>query len=108
MPSRSAVTWAACQRALSWGSAFAAARNAASFGLRSLGAWMFIAATDSRRGSSGISGQVQQFVEGGVEMAGERVGVRHGGRVGGDAEAGVAGHGDDADRESVVGAERDG
>src|SRR5918999_2234720 len=57
MPSRSAVTWAACQRALSWGLAFAAARKPASFLLRRLGAWMRIAATASRgvRGEAGAT-----------------------------------------------------
>jgi hypothetical protein len=52
--SRSAVTCAACQRALSWVSAFAASRNAARRRLRSAGAWMFIAAIASRSGISGI------------------------------------------------------
>ena len=48
MPRRSAVTCAACQRALSCVSALAAASTPASLGLRSLGAWMRIAATASR------------------------------------------------------------
>jgi hypothetical protein len=45
MPSRSAVTCAACQRAFSCVLAFAAASIRASLRLRSLGAWMRIAAT---------------------------------------------------------------
>ena len=58
MPRRSAVVWAACQRALSWVSAFAAARNPASLGLRSLGAVICIAATASRGGSGGATAAV--------------------------------------------------
>jgi len=47
IPSRSAVVCCACQRALSWVSALAAARNAASLRLRSLGAWIRIGAIAS-------------------------------------------------------------
>ena len=47
MSIRSAVTCWTCQRAFSAVFAFAASRKRASFGLRSVGAWMFIAATAS-------------------------------------------------------------
>src|SRR3954451_7443323 len=54
MSSRSALTCETCQRAFNDRSPFAAARKAASLGLRSLGAWMRIAATDSRNVSGGV------------------------------------------------------
>src|SRR3954454_12106317 len=47
MSIRSAVTCWTCQRALSGVHALAASRKRASFGLRSVGAWMRIAATAS-------------------------------------------------------------
>ncbi len=47
MSIRSAVTCWTCQRAFSAVFAFAASRKRASFGLRSVGAWMRIAATAS-------------------------------------------------------------
>ena len=53
MPSRSAVTCWACQRAFSLSLAFAAASSPASLRLRSLGAWTAIAAIASRGGSGG-------------------------------------------------------
>src|SRR5262245_6985696 len=56
MSSRSALICATCQRAFNAMSSLAAARNAASRGLRSLGAWMRIAATASRSvGGVGVS-----------------------------------------------------
>src|SRR3954465_14444956 len=54
IPSRSAVTCAACQRAFSVSSALTASRNPASLRLRSLGAVIRTAATASR-GESGPS-----------------------------------------------------
>src|SRR4051812_18505686 len=58
MPSRSAVTWAACHRALSFAFALAASSTRASLRLRSLGAVTRTAATASRgeRGPSALGG----------------------------------------------------
>ena len=55
MPSRCAVTCWACHSAFSRALPLAAARNAASFGLRSLGAWTCIAAIASA-GGRGVAG----------------------------------------------------
>src|SRR4051794_22430651 len=58
---RSAVTCWPSQRALSLSLALAASRKRPSFGLRSVGAWMRIAATDSR-GGRGPTGTLSAVV----------------------------------------------